>query len=139
MPITEFVPSRDLVAGSHPDRRFAVSDAPPSTRKRRAYQVWERPDELWWTIVAEAVEATSRSVAIRQATDGRAGTFATVLVGEWVEETVDDPQGVIALAVADSLCALIPAETLTAAGLTRAQIHDTVRDAVAAAPREDAA
>lgn len=99
-----------------------VEPAPAPARKRRAYQVWERDADdagEHWFIVAESVDATSRPVAIEQTTGGRPGTFATVLVGEWVEETIDDPQGV-----------LVDAVTAAVDGLVGVGSTDELRDAV---------
>ncbi len=105
----------------------------PTTRKRRAYQVWGR-DTLpnaddgceRWFIVADHVDAPSRSAAIKQATEGRPGTFATVLVGEWVEEVVADAQDALVSAMADGVMDLLVGR-LEAAGVTEEQIRARIR------------
>ena len=120
--------------------RTALAEAPdPATpvRQRRPYQVWER-DTLpsaetgheRWFVIADAVDAPSRSVAREMATGGRPGTFATVLIGEFVEEVVDDPQVVIAQALASEMFHLIGAEALRDAGVSEEDIRNAARAAL---------
>ncbi len=114
------------------------SAEPSSTRKRRAYQVWERatlPDtergEQWFVIGVD-VPATSRAAALADVTGGRSGTFATVLAGEFVEETVDDPQGAIVESVTAGILDLVGESTLLQAGVTPSAVRAAARKAVMA-------
>lgn len=115
------------------------ADAPerPRTRKRRAYDVWER-DTLpnaddgadRWHRIAEEVEATSRGAAIDGVTQGRPGHFGTVLVGEFVEEDRDDPQGVLVAAIEEEMVDLLGGPALLSAGVTSEQIRAAAREAI---------
>lgn len=113
----------------------AEREAPASSpaRKRRAYQVWERDpnapaDAVYcWGIAAAAVEAPSRPGARKQATDGRPGTFATVLVGEWVEETVEDAETLLAEHLATAIQARFSDR------LSMDEVRSVAREAVSAA------
>ncbi len=125
------LPSAPALTPAAPPR---IAEAPPaaSQRRRRAYDVWERatlPDVErgeQWSTVAVSVDATSRSAALKQATDGRAGTFATVLVGEWVEEVVEDPQGALVDALTEHLAEVPP-------DASASELREAVRAAVEAA------
>lgn len=135
-PIGDFAapPATEPRAGTVPVNTGTapVTAAPAPTRKRRAYQVWELgavpnadAGRERWSIIANDVDATSRSVAIEQTTGGRPGTFATVLVGEWVEETVDDPQGELVQAVTSAVAAFVTHD------VKASQIDEAVRKAIA--------
>ncbi len=138
MPITASIVPLGESPGTAPPVIVAVAAA-STTRKRRAYQVLGR-DTLpnaddgceRWFVIAESVDAPSRSAAIKQATEGRPGTYATVLVGEWVVEVVEDKQGALATLIADDLIELFGTDVLTSAGITEAQL----RAAIAASAAE---
>jgi hypothetical protein len=80
-----------------------TTDSPVKpSRTRRTYDVWERitvgddrdrPDPMHaWVCIGTAIEAQSRTTARQKAANGRNGVFATTLDGEFVEETVHDPE-----------------------------------------------
>jgi hypothetical protein len=131
------IPGEPLTPAAH-DRPDIEHPAPAPARKRRAYDVWER-DTLpnlddgreRWSLIGLHIDATSRSAAIREWTGGRPGTFATVLVGEFVEEVVEDPQGEVVEAVMSAIAGRHPDDETDA-------IRAAVREAIAEAGAPDA-